>query len=121
MSAVNLKTKKSQVELTPQELMEMMRTTMRQVLREEIASVRVDPQGYLIFPNEKEYATYLKTQSDKLPSEIKAYFIDPQGFRVHYSDSELTSKKARELKERKKEPTLPADQVWNELRKFGVE
>ncbi|MEW5717813.1 MAG: hypothetical protein AB1817_04230 [Chloroflexota bacterium] len=84
-------------------------------------SVHLESRGYLIFPNEAEYAAYLKTQPDKLPSEVKALFIDPQGFRVRYSDYEPTPKKARELRERKKEPTVPASVVWEELRKLGVE
>ncbi len=121
MGAMSLKTKRSKVELSSEELMEMMRTTVRQVLREEITSVRVDPRGYLIFPNEEEYAAYLTTQPGKLPSEIKASFIDPQGLRVHYSDYELTPKKARELAKRRNERTVPGAQVWEELRKLGVE
>jgi hypothetical protein len=93
---------------------------MREVLREEITSVRLDPRGYLIFPNEAEYAAYLETQTGKLPSEVKAYFIDPQGYRVHYSDYEPTPRKARELAERKKEPTVSHEVVRKRLRELGV-
>ena len=120
MGAMSLKTKRSKVELSSEELMEIMRTTVRQVLREEITSVRVDPRGYLIFPNEEGYAAYLKTQPGKLPSEIKASFIDLQGFRVHYSDYELTPKKTRELAKRRNEPTVPHEVVRERLRKLGV-
>jgi predicted flavoprotein YhiN len=118
--AVNLKAKRLAREWTRTEIESIVQNAMRQVLREEINSVRVDTRGYLIFPNETEYAAYLKTQLDKLPSEIKAVYIDPQGFRVRYSDYEPTPKKSRELRERKKEPTVPAQAVWEELRKLGV-
>ena len=118
---MSLKTKRTKNQLMPKDLKEIARTAVREALREEITSVRLDPRGYLIFPNEQEYAAYLKTQPDKLPSEVKAYFIDPRGFRVHYSDYELKPKKARELAKRKNELTVASEIVWEELRKLGVE
>lgn len=121
MSAVSLKTKRPVNGYSPAELKRIMQDAMRQVLREEITSVRVDARGYLIFPNEAEYAAYLETQPDKLPSDVKASYIDPQGFRVHYSDYEPTLKKARELRKRKNERSVSGDIVWEELRKLGVE
>ena len=93
---------------------------MRETLREEFAPVSVDPRGYLVFPNEEQYAAYLGAFPDKLPSEVKAYFIDPQGFRVHYSDYEPTPKKARELDAARNEPTVPHEVVREQLRKLGV-
>lgn len=119
--SLNLKTKRTVSALTPRDLEQIVQRAVRQALHDEIKSVRVDPRGYLIFPNEKEYAAYLKTQTGKLPSEIKAYFIDPQGFRMHYSDYEPTPKKARELAKRKNEPTVPGEVVWEELRELGIE
>ena len=121
MSAMNLKTKRSTPRLSWEQVEKRMRVVAREVLREEIHSVHIDSRGYLIFPNEEEYAAYLKIQPDKLPSEFKALFIDPQGFRVHYSDYEPTPKKARELRERKQGSTVPSEQVWAELRKLGVD
>jgi hypothetical protein len=121
MGALSVKTKHSTSRFSWDEAEKRMRVIARKVLREEIQSVHVDSRGYLIFPNEAEYAAYLKTQPDKLPSEIKAYFINPEGFQICYSDYELTPKKARELRERKNEPTVPAEKVWEELRKLGVE
>ena len=118
--SLNVKTKRTVSALTPRDLEQIVQRAVRQALHDEIKSVRVDPRGYLIFPNEQEYAAYLKTQPDKLPSEVKAYFIDPQGFRVHYSDYELTPKKARELANRKDEPAVPHDVVRERLRKLGV-
>lgn len=119
--AISLKGRRLPSEWTRTEIESIVQNAMRQVLREEINSVRVDTRGYLIFPNETEYAAYLKTQPDKLPSEIKAVYIDPQGFRVRYSDYEPTPKKARELSKRKSERTMSGDLVWEELRKLGVE
>lgn len=120
MSAVSLKTKRPVNGYSPAELKRIMQDAMRQVLREEITSVRVDARGYLIFPNEAEYAAYLETQPDKLPSDVKASYIDPQGFRVHYSDYEPTLKKARELDAARKERTLTHENVREMLTSRGV-
>lgn len=121
MSAVNLKAKRPIEQLTAEDLREIVRTAVQDALHDQVTSVRVDPRGILIFPNESQYAAYLKTQPGKLPSEFNACFIDSQGFRVRYSDYEPTPKKTRELKKRGKEPTVPAEVVWEELRKLGVE
>jgi len=120
MSAMNLKTKRSAPRFSWEQVEKRMRVVAREVLREEIQSVHVDSRGYIIFPNEEEYAAYLKTQPDKLPSEIKALFIDPQGLRIHYSDYEPTPKKARELRRRKIEKTVPHEIVRERLRALGV-
>lgn len=120
MGAMSLKTKRSVIQLTANDLKEVVQAAVHEALREEIASVHVDSRGYIIFPNEEEYAAYLKTQPDKLPSEIKALFIDSQGFRVHYSDYEPTPKKARELRRRKTEGTVPHEIVRERLRALGV-
>lgn len=120
MGALTLKTKRPSVKDSREELKKMMRVIARQVLREELTSVQVDSRGYVVFPNEEEYVAYLKTQPDKLPSEIKAYFIDPQGFRVHFGDYEPTPKKARELRERKKTGTVSHEIVRERLRALGV-
>ena len=118
--SLNAKMQRTISAMTPHDLEQVIQRAVRQALRDEIKSVQVDPRGYLIFPNEEEYAAYLKMQPDKLPSEVKAYFIDPQGFRVHYSDYELTPKKARELANRKNEPTVSHKVVRERLRKLGV-
>jgi len=120
MSAMNLKIKRSTPQFSWKQVEKRMRVVAREVLREEIHSVHVDSRGYVVLPNEEEYAAYLKTQPDKLPSEIKALFIDPQGFRVHYSDYEPTPKKARELRERKRGRTVPHEIVRERLRALGV-
>jgi len=120
MSAMSVKTKRPLNQLTTNDLKEVVQAAVHEALRAEIASVHVDSRGYIIFPNEEEYAAYLKTQPDKLPSEIKASFIDPQGLRVHYSDYEPTPKKARELDAARRGPTVPDAIVRAELRKLGV-
>lgn len=120
MSAMNLGDKQLAKELTADDLKEIVRSAVREVLREEITSVRLDSRGYLIFPNEAEYAAYLETQKDKLPSEVKALFIDEQGFRVRYSDYEPTPKKARELDAARGEQTVPDTVVRDDLQKFGL-
>lgn len=120
MSAMNLRDKELAKELTADDLKEIVRSAVREVLREEITSVRLDSRGYLIFPNEAEYAAYLETQKDKLPSEVKALFIDEQGFRVRYSDYEPTPKKARELDAARREQTVPDTVVRDDLQKFGL-
>ncbi len=120
MSALKVRPKRSVFQLNAEQLGRIVQTAVRQALREEMTSVRVDPRGYLVFPNEKEYAAYLETQLGKLPSEVKAYFIDPHGLRVHHSDYEPTPRKARELDAARKEPTVPAEVVWKELEKLGV-
>src|SRR5574341_1664119 len=117
MSAMNLGDKQLAKELTAGDLKEIVRSAVREVLREEITSVRLDSRGYLIFPNEAEYAAYLETQKDKLPSEAKALFIDEQGFRVRYSDYEPTPKKARELDAARRERTVPDTVVRDDLQK----
>ncbi|MBI5651776.1 MAG: hypothetical protein HZC40_15235 [Chloroflexi bacterium] len=119
--AVNLKAKQLAREWTRTEIESIVQNAMRQVLREEINSVRVDTRGYLIFPNETEYAAYLKTQPDKLPSEIKAVYIDPQGFRVRYSDYEPTPKKARALDAARKERTVSYKKIRATLKSRGVD
>ncbi len=93
---------------------------IRQVIREE-QSFHLDDEGYLVFHNEAAYAAYLDTLPDKYPSEIRAYYIDEHGFKVRYSDYEPTPEKAKELEEARKEPTVPAEEVLQELRELGVD
>lgn len=120
MSAVNIKSKKAIKELTADDLQAIVQKAVHEAMRAEITSVRVDSRGYLIFPNEAEYAAYLETQKGKLPSEVKAVFIDAQGFRVRYSDFEPTPKKAKELEEARKGPTIPHEVVRERLRALGL-
>jgi hypothetical protein len=114
MSAMDLKTKRSLGQLTAEDLKSIVRMAVHEALRDEMAAVQMDSRGYLLFANESEYVTYLKTQTDKLPSQVKACFVDPQGFRVRYSDFEPTSLKKRKLAKRKSEPTVSGEKVWEE-------
>ncbi len=120
MSALKTRSIGSLSRLGNNQLRQMVRSVVHQVLREEIQTVCLDSQGTLIFPNEAEYAVYLDRQKGKLPSEVNAIFIDEQGFRVRYSDYVPTPKKARELDKARREPTVPAEVVWKELEKLGV-
>ncbi len=120
MGALSVKTRRSTPRFSWAEAEQRMRAIARKVLREEIQAVHLDSRGYLIFPNEAEYVVYLKTQPDKLPSQVKAIFIDPQGFRVRYSDYEPTPKKARELDAAQKEQRVSHEAVREVLRSRGV-
>jgi hypothetical protein len=93
---------------------------MREVVREE-QSYYIDEEGYLVFLSEDDYADYLDKQEGKLPSEVRAYFIDEQGYKAFYSDWVPTPEYAKELEEARKEPTVDADEVWEDLRKLGVD
>ena len=94
--------------LTLRDLKDWIQELARQTVREE-RSYYLDAEGYLVFTNEKDYATYLKRQPDKYPGEIKSYFIDKHGLKVCYSDYEPTPEKAKELKEARKQ--IAAGQV----------
>ena len=94
----------------------------RRVLREERdRQCYVDEEGYLVFASEEAYAAYLERQEGKLPSEVKAYWVNEHGGKCCYSDWEPTPEKRKELDEIRKEPTIPADEVWRELKELGVE
>lgn len=121
MSSVNLGMNRSVKQMTAAEIKELVANAVRETLREELTAVHVDSRGYLIFPNETSYVAFLKTQPDKLPSEIKAYFMDEQGLRVHYSDFELTPKKSRELRMARKQKATSDTELWKQLRELGVE
>jgi len=97
-----------------------LRELMREVVREE-QSYYIDEEGCLVFLSEDVYADYLDKQEGKLPSEVRAYFIDEQGYKAFYSDWVPTAEYARELEEARKEPTVDAEEVWNDLRKLGVD
>ena len=97
-----------------------LKALMRDVLREE-RGYHIDEEGYLVFLNEDAYADYLDKQEGKLPSEVRAYFIDEQGYKAFYSDWVPTPEYARELEEARKEPTVDAEEVWEDLRKLGVD
>lgn len=105
-------------DLTVSDFKELVREILREERHEEYY---IDEEGYLVFASEEAYAAYLDKQEGKLPSEVKAYFIDEHGLRVFYSDWEPTPEKAKELEEIRQEPTVPAEQVWEELRDLGVE
>lgn len=105
-------------EITVRQLREL----IREVVREEWhRPLYVDPEGYLVFPDERGYATYLDAHPDRYPSELRAYYLDEHGFKVCYSDWEPTPEKARELEEAKKEPTVPLEEVRAELRELGLD
>lgn len=104
--------------LTVGDLKELVREVIREEQRKEYY---IDDEGYLVFASEEAYVAYLDKQEGKLPSEVKAYFIDKQGFKAFYSDWEPTPEKAKELEEIRQEPTVPAEQVWDELRNLGVD
>jgi hypothetical protein len=94
---------------------------VKEVIREERSrDFYINDEGYLVFLSEKAYADYLNKQPDKYPSEVRAYFINEQGYKTFYSDFVPTPKKARELKEARKEPTVDAEVVWQRLKKRGV-
>jgi len=93
---------------------------MREVVREE-QCYYIDEEGCLVFFSEDDYADYLDKQEGKLPSEVRAYFIDEQGYKAFYSDWVPTPEYARELDEARKEPTFDAEEVWEDLRKLGVD
>ncbi len=93
---------------------------MREVVREE-QCYYIDEEGYLVFFSEDAYADYLDKQEGKLPSEVRAYFIDEQGYKAFYSDWVPTPEYARELEEARKESTVDAEEVWEDLRKLGVD
>ncbi|MBC8450090.1 MAG: hypothetical protein H8D78_20350 [Chloroflexi bacterium] len=104
--------------LTVGDLLELFRRVMREEQRQECY---VDAEGYLVFASEEAYAAYLEQQGGKLPSEVKAYWVNEYGGKCCYSDWEPTPEKRRELDEIRKEPTVPADEVWQELRELGIE
>jgi len=87
-------------ELTLREL----RDFIRQVIREEgFSRWRTDQDGNRLFLFEEDYAAYLATQKDKLPSEVAAYFIDEQGFTVRYADEAPTAKTRQRMARAKRE------------------
>lgn len=94
--------------------------TFRQVIHEE-REYYIDGEGWLVFPNERAYSDYLGKQKGKLPSQVSAYFINEHGLKVVYSDYEPTPEKARQLAEARRQPSVPAEVVWKELRELGVE
>jgi len=65
--------------------------------------------------------TWTSRRAGKLPSEVRAYFIDEQGYKAFYSDWVPTPEYARELEEARKESTVDAEEVWEDLRKLGVD
>ena len=97
-----------------------LRELVREVTREE-RRYYIDDDGYLVFLSEDAYADYLDKQEGKLPSEVRAYFIDEQGYKALYSDWVPTPEYAKELDEARKEPTVDAEEVWEDLRKLGVD
>ncbi len=121
MSSLKVPMNRSVKQMTAAEMKELVSSAVRETLRAELTAVHVDSRGYLIFPDEAAYATFLETQPDKLPSEVRASFLDPQGLRVHYSDYEPTPQKARALHAAQQEGTVAAETVWEQLRKLGVE
>jgi len=97
-----------------------LRELVREVTREE-RRYYIDDDGYLVFLSEDAYADYLDKQEGKLPSEVRAYFMDEQGYKAFYSDWVPTPEYAKELDEARKEPTVDAEEVWEDLRKLGVD
>ena len=77
---------------------------IKNIIREERwGKCYLDDDDWLTFCDEENYARYLATQKEKLPSEIKACFLDEQGFRVYHSDYMPTDKKRQQLKQAKQE------------------
>ena len=104
-------------DMTAEQLKELVKEAIRE---EHQQAYFIDEEGYIVFRSEKAYTEYLDKQPDKLPSEVRAFFIDEQGYKASYSDFVPIAKKASELKKAKKEPTIEAEQVWQQLRKLGV-
>jgi len=81
-----------------------LRELIREIVREEWGRpLYVDPEGYLVFPDERAYAAYLNVHPDKYPSELHAYYLDEHGFKICYSDWEPTPEKAQELREARRQ------------------
>jgi len=68
-------------DLTVAELRDLIRQVVHEAQR---PTVKIDDEGYLVFPDQASYVAYLDAHPDKYPSELNAYYIDPHGFKVYY-------------------------------------